>query len=81
MMSETPGSETVNESAADTPEAKPIERVFLTGATGFVGRYVLRELVSRGYTARLSCASAGSTQKGVGRVGSDAHRQHRGIAF
>lgn len=35
----------------DDSRDRPIERILLTGATGFVGRYVLRELVTRGYIA------------------------------
>ncbi len=48
-MSEMPGT-----IPKTTPAEEPtlgIKRVLLTGATGFVGRHVLRELVHRGYEA------------------------------
>ncbi len=41
---------------------RPIKRVFLTGATGFVGREVLRELVVRGYQPVCLVRSARSAE-------------------
>lgn len=44
--------------------------VFLTGATGFIGRHVLRELLARGY--RVRCLVRGPS---IGRVQDDPHAE------
>lgn len=44
------------------------DRVFLTGATGFVGSHVLRELLSAGYPVRALRRTAASTQDDTAAV-------------
>ncbi len=46
-----PTPETVTDESPSTPNEIFNARVLVTGATGFVGRYIVRELVARGYTA------------------------------
>ncbi len=52
----------------------PGDRVFLTGATGFVGSHILRELLAAGYSVRALARHEAPGEEGVEWVAGDLRR-------
>lgn len=72
-------------SRSNEAESSPTEitnaRVLVTGGTGFVGRYVVRELVSRGYTAACVVRDAGRFRSQVSELPDDRVEAFGGDLF